>query len=118
MMGEAVMASDRRIYDKANMEKWLSENETSPVTGKPLRHTNLMPFSELTDEISRWKMKHHRTGKRKRKRRKSGKGKDKGKVKQMSHVKLHTTSPSVSSSSLSSLPQHEHEEQTNEANKG
>eukprot|EP01083_Nonionella_stella_P081394 224187_1 len=69
IMNEAVMAADGRIYDRINMETWMETHDVSPVSGKRLRHTELMPFNPLTNEISAWKMKNRVKKKKKRRRR-------------------------------------------------
>jgi len=75
LMNDAVMAADGRMYDRVNIEKHFERSNISPVLGTKLRHQNLMPFNELSDKITRWKMKHRVCKRRRRKRRKRKKAK-------------------------------------------
>jgi len=74
IMNDVVMAADGRMYDRANIDKYLETNNISPVKGTKMRNKNLMPFNELTDKITRWKMK-NRVIKRKRRRKRTPKPK-------------------------------------------
>lgn len=69
IIDEAVMAADGRIYDKANIELWLKTHDVSPITRQTLRHKQLMPFHERTEEIKQWKIQNS-AKKRYRKRKK------------------------------------------------
>ena len=42
-MVHPTIAADGHTYEKAALEQWLQQHDTSPVTGKPLAHTRLVP---------------------------------------------------------------------------
>ena len=42
-MTDPVIAADGRTYERAAMEEWLQQHDTSPVTGTKLRHLRLVP---------------------------------------------------------------------------
>ena len=42
-MTDPVVAADGRTYERAAMEEWLQQHDTSPVTGTKLRHLRLVP---------------------------------------------------------------------------
>ena len=42
-MIDPVIAADGHTYERSAMQKWLQEHQTSPVTGKALKHIRLVP---------------------------------------------------------------------------
>ena len=42
-MTDPVIAADGRTYERAAMEEWLQQHNTSPVTGTQLPHLRLVP---------------------------------------------------------------------------
>ena len=42
-MVHPTIAADGHTYEKAALEKWLQQHDTSPVTGKLLANTRLLP---------------------------------------------------------------------------
>lgn len=43
VMVDPVIAADGHTYEKAAMQKWLQQHQTSPVTGNTLKHVRLVP---------------------------------------------------------------------------
>lgn len=43
LMKEPVVAADGHTYDREAIERWLRRHSTSPMTGLPLAHLNLVP---------------------------------------------------------------------------
>ena len=43
LMTDPVIAADGHTYERAAMQKWLKEHNTSPVTGVALLHPKLVP---------------------------------------------------------------------------
>ena len=42
-MQDPVLAADGHTYEREAIERWLENNDESPVTGGILRHTRLIP---------------------------------------------------------------------------
>lgn len=48
-------APDGRSYEKEAIEQWLSQNNTSPMTGDPMPHGRLVVNYALRDAIEAWR---------------------------------------------------------------
>jgi len=57
LMDQPVIAPDGHIYEKAAIERWLSEHKTSPMTGVPMAREPLL-CKTLRSAIIAWKEKH------------------------------------------------------------
>lgn len=42
-MEDPVITADGHTYDRAQIERWLRDQATSPITGEQLQHKNLVP---------------------------------------------------------------------------
>jgi len=51
-MQDPVIAPDGISYEKQAIKKWFSKKKTSPVSGKTLKHTFLIPNHNLRNVIS------------------------------------------------------------------
>jgi len=51
IMRDPVIAADGFSYERAGIERWLSNHRTSPITGRVLAHTNLTPNHSLRHTI-------------------------------------------------------------------
>ena len=51
-MQDPVIAPDGISYEKKAIKKWFSKKKTSPVSGKALKHTFLIPNHNLRNVIS------------------------------------------------------------------
>jgi serine/threonine protein kinase len=58
LMQDPVIAADGSSYERANIEQWLQEHDTSPVTNEPLTHKNLVPNRNLRGSIEDWQRMH------------------------------------------------------------
>ena len=54
VMGDPVSCADGHSYDRAAITRWLQDHNTSPKTGMPLEHTNLVPNHALRSAIQDW----------------------------------------------------------------
>ncbi len=43
VMRDPVIAADGHTYERTAMEIWLQQHQTSPVSGKELKHSRLIP---------------------------------------------------------------------------
>lgn len=49
LLGEPVIAADGYTYEKHALQEWLKQHDSSPVTGRPLRATGILPnFAIMT----------------------------------------------------------------------
>lgn len=55
VMADPYVAADGYTYDRTAIEKWLEENDKSPMTNLPLPHKNLIPNYTLLSAITEWK---------------------------------------------------------------
>ncbi|XP_021686952.2 U-box domain-containing protein 35 isoform X2 [Hevea brasiliensis] len=55
IMIDPCVASDGYTYDRKAIEKWLEENDKSPMTNLPLPNKNLLPNYTLLSAIMEWK---------------------------------------------------------------
>ncbi|KAF8044352.1 hypothetical protein BT93_A2368 [Corymbia citriodora subsp. variegata] len=55
VMADPYVAADGYTYDRTAIEKWLEENDKSPMTNLPLPHKNLIPNYTLLSAIMEWK---------------------------------------------------------------
>lgn len=53
-MNDPCVAADGYSYDRKAIEKWLEENDKSPMTNLPLPHKNLIPNYTLLSAIKEW----------------------------------------------------------------
>jgi len=51
VMRDPVMAADGHSYERASIERWLAAHRTSPMTGRVLPHTELVPNHRLRGVI-------------------------------------------------------------------
>ncbi|KAL9237341.1 hypothetical protein vseg_011902 [Gypsophila vaccaria] len=55
VMDDPYVAADGYTYNRAAIEKWLAENNTSPTTNLPLPHKFIMPNYTILEAIKQWK---------------------------------------------------------------
>ncbi|XP_027329448.1 U-box domain-containing protein 35 isoform X2 [Abrus precatorius] len=55
VMDDPCVAADGYTYDRKAIEKWLQENDKSPMTNMALPHKNLIPNYTLLSAILEWK---------------------------------------------------------------
>ncbi|WCJ36438.1 U-box domain-containing protein kinase family protein [Euphorbia peplus] len=55
VMMEPCVAADGYTYDREAIQKWLQENDKSPMTNLPLPNKNLLPNYTLLSAIMEWK---------------------------------------------------------------
>ena len=60
VMVDPVTAGDGMTYERASIETWLQENDTSPSTGAELPHTTLVPNQVLKSIIRDWEEQEHK----------------------------------------------------------
>ena len=53
-MNDPCVAADGYTYDRWAIEKWLQENDNSPITKLPLTDKNLIPNFSLLSAIVEW----------------------------------------------------------------
>ena len=58
IMTDPVFTEDGQTYERAAIERWLSTNGTSPLTGKQLAHRNLTPNVMARGLCRRWREEH------------------------------------------------------------
>eukprot|EP00210_Caulerpa_lentillifera_P009480 g9040.t1 len=51
LMKDPVFASDGFIYDRSQITYWLTQRNTSPITGKPLKNEDLVPAVHIVKEM-------------------------------------------------------------------
>ena len=51
IMRDPVIISDGHSYERRNIEKWLSDKNTSPLTGEALSNKSLIPNHSLRGTI-------------------------------------------------------------------
>ena len=72
VMVDPVVAADGQIYEKIQIERWLEDKKTSPLSGAALSTTVLYPVHALKAQIENWEESEHnhamKLGKRKRQR--------------------------------------------------
>eukprot|EP01051_Picozoa_sp_SAG22_P007775 SAG22_NODE_560_length_9102_cov_54.310785_2_plen_160_part_00 len=54
IMREPVVCADGHSYERAAITRWFQDHDTSPATGLPLAHTNLVPNHSLRNAIEEW----------------------------------------------------------------
>ena len=59
-MSDPVTAADGMTYERAAIEKWLQEKDTSPSTGAELPHTLVVPNQALKIIIRDWEEQEHK----------------------------------------------------------
>jgi hypothetical protein len=57
-MDDPVVAADGHTYNRANIEKWLEEHDTSPLTNEPLESKALFPNMAMRRQINAWREEH------------------------------------------------------------
>ena len=53
LMRDPVIAADGHSYERAALESWLAQHDTSPVTGQPLPHKRIVDNVLIRNAISR-----------------------------------------------------------------
>ena len=53
-MSDPVFAADGHSYERKEIERYLKDNERSPITKMPLAHKNLTPNHQLRGQIQSW----------------------------------------------------------------
>ncbi|KAF3789273.1 U-box domain-containing protein 52 [Nymphaea thermarum] len=59
VMEDPWVAPDGYTYERRAIERWLSNQDTSPMTNLPLPNKNLVPNRALSSAISEWKSRNH-----------------------------------------------------------
>jgi hypothetical protein len=52
VLREPVLCADGHTYERAAVTDWLATHDTSPLTGEPLAHTQLVPNYALRSIIA------------------------------------------------------------------
>ena len=52
-MRDPVIAADGHSYERAALEGWLAQHDTSPVTGQPLHHKRIVDNILIRSAIAR-----------------------------------------------------------------
>ena len=58
LMDEIVVAADGHTYNRADIETWLKEHDTSPLNHEPLEHKMLIPNITVRRQINAWREQH------------------------------------------------------------
>ena len=58
LMDDPVVAADGHTYNRADIEKWLKEHDTSPLNHEPLEHKILIPNMAIRRQINAWREEH------------------------------------------------------------
>ena len=58
LMDDPVFAADGHTYNRADIERWLKQHETSPLTNEPLEHKILTPNMDKRRQINAWREQH------------------------------------------------------------
>ena len=58
LMDDPVVAADGHTYNRADIEKWLKEHDTSPLNHEPLEHKILIPNMGIRRQINAWREEH------------------------------------------------------------
>ena len=58
LMDDPVVAADGHTYNRADIERWLKQHETSPLTNEPLEHKMLVPNKVIRRQINAWREEH------------------------------------------------------------
>ncbi len=58
LMDDPVVAADGHTYNRADIERWLKQHETSPLTNEPLEHKMLIPNMAMRRQINAWCEEH------------------------------------------------------------
>jgi hypothetical protein len=53
-MEDPVVAADGHTYERREIETWMAQDRTSPVTGETLRNTNLVPNYSVKSACLEW----------------------------------------------------------------
>jgi len=54
IMEDPVIAADGYSYERKNIENWIFENDSSPMTDEPLKHKDLVSNHQLRGQIQSW----------------------------------------------------------------
>ena len=75
VMVDPVVAADGQVYEKVQIERWLEDKKTSPLSGAALTTTVLYPVHALKAQIENWEeIEHKHTMKLGKRRRQSDDG--------------------------------------------
>jgi hypothetical protein len=66
LMVDPVMAAYGFTYERASIEKWLVNHNTSPTTGAELEHKKLIPNHSLRKAIQEWRPEFGGSGRKRR----------------------------------------------------
>ncbi len=58
LMDDPVVAADGHTYNRVDIEKWLKEHDTSPLTHETLEHKLLIPNMAIRRLINAWREEH------------------------------------------------------------
>ena len=58
LMDDPVVAADGHTYNRVEIEKWLKEHDTSPLTHEPLESKALFPNMAIRRQINAWREEH------------------------------------------------------------
>ena len=58
VMRNPVVTDNGHSYERCNIVRWFAKHTTSPLTGKKLRHTNVIPNLALRKTIAEWLERH------------------------------------------------------------
>jgi DNA-binding beta-propeller fold protein YncE len=58
LMEDPVVAADGHTYNRFDIENWLKQHNTSPLTNEPLEHKILIPNIDKRRQINAWREEH------------------------------------------------------------
>jgi hypothetical protein len=58
LMDDPVVAADGHTYNREDIERWLKQHDTSPLTNEPLEHCLLIPNMDKRRQINAWLEEH------------------------------------------------------------
>ncbi len=58
LMDDPVVAADGHTYNRDDIERWLKQHDTSPLTNEPLEHKILIPNMAIRRQINAWREQH------------------------------------------------------------
>ena len=58
LMDDPVVAADGHTYNRFDIENWLKQHNTSPLTNEPLEHKMLIPNIAMRKQINAWREEH------------------------------------------------------------
>jgi hypothetical protein len=58
VLGHPVVAADGHTYNREQIQNWLENHDTSPLTSEPLENKMLFPNLAIRRQINAWREQH------------------------------------------------------------